>query len=61
MVCTFDRGGQLSQVAWAQKGEVPFTAPQGAQLVCDPLANCTETTAGAKITLTTVPIRIYQQ
>ncbi len=61
VVCTFDRAGQTSVVAWAQKGEVPYTTPAGAQLVCDPLANCTETTAGATITLTTVPIRIYQQ
>ncbi len=29
--------------------------------MCDPLANCTETTPGTEITLTTVPIRIYTQ
>ncbi len=61
VVCTFDRDGQTSVVAWAEKGQVSYTAPAGAQLVCDPLANCTETTPGAKINLTTVPIRIYQQ
>lgn len=61
VVCSFDRDGQTSVVAWADKGTAPYTAPEGAQLVCDPLANCTETTPGAEITLTTVPIRIYQQ
>ena len=59
--CTFTRDGQASVVAWAQSGEVPYTAPDGAQLVCDPLANCQEVAPGASITLTEVPIRIYSQ
>ena len=54
-------GESPAAVAWAQTGEVPFTAPEGSQLVCDPLANCTELTAGSPITLTEVPVRIYTQ
>ena len=61
VVCTFTRGGVPSTVAWAQTGEVAYTAPEGAQLMCDPLANCTEVTAGAPITLTEIPVRIYVQ
>ena len=61
VTCEFTRDGQTSIVAWADSGEAPYTAPEGAQLVCDPLANCTETTPGAAITLTEVPIRIYTQ
>ena len=61
VICTFSRDGVPSTVAWAQTGEVPYTAPEGAQLVCDPLANCTELTAGSPITLTEVPVRIYTQ
>ena len=61
VTCTFTRDGQSSVVAWAGSGETPYTAPEGAQLVCDPLANCQEVTAGASITLTEVPIRIYSQ
>ena len=61
VTCNFTRDGQTSVVAWADSGEATYTAPEGAQLVCDPLANCTETTPGTEITLTTVPIRIYTQ
>ena len=61
VVCSFDRDGQTSVVVWADTGQATYTAPEGAQLVCDPLANCTETEPGAQINLTTVPIRIYQQ
>ncbi len=61
VTCEFTRDGQTSVVAWAQTGEAPYTAPEGAQLVCDPLANCVETTPGAQITLTEVPIRVYTQ
>ena len=61
VTCTFTREGQTSVVAWAQTGEVPFTAPEGAQLVCDPLANCLEVTPGSEITLTEVPIRVFTQ
>ena len=38
-------------------GEAPYTAPEGTQLVCDPLANCQEAEAGAQITLTEIPVR----
>jgi len=61
VVCTFSRDGVPSTVAWAQTGEAPFTAPEGAKLVCDPLANCTELAGGSPITLTEVPVRIYTQ
>ena len=61
VLCNFSRDGQKSVVAWAQTGEATYTAPEGAQLVCDPLANCQETTPGTQITLTEVPIRIYTQ
>jgi GH35 family endo-1,4-beta-xylanase len=59
--CTFTRDGAKSIVAWSEKGDVPFTAPEGTQLVCDPLANCAESQGGAVITLTEVPVRIYLQ
>lgn len=61
VTCTFTRDGVASTVVWSESGEVPYTAPAGAQLVCDPLANCTELTEGAAITLTEVPVRIYTQ
>jgi GH35 family endo-1,4-beta-xylanase len=61
VLCNFSRDGQKSVVAWAQTGQAAYTAPAGAQLVCDPLANCQETTPGSAITLTEVPIRIYTQ
>ena len=61
VTCEFTRDGQTSVVAWAETGEAPYTAPEGAQLVCDPLANCQEVAPGAAITLTEVPIRIYTQ
>ena len=56
--CTFVRDGQKSIVAWAETGETSYTMPEGAQLVCDPLQNCTEPASGP-FTLTEVPVRIY--
>jgi hypothetical protein len=61
VVCTFTRDGVPSTVVWSESGDVPYTAPAGAQLVCDPLANCTELTEGAAMTLTEIPVRIYTQ
>ena len=61
VTCSFTREGQTSVVAWAQSGEAPYTAPEGAQLVCDPLANCLEVTPGSEIMLTEVPIRVFTQ
>lgn len=61
VTCTFTRGGVPSIVAWAQSGEIPYTVPEGTQLVCDPLATCQELAAGAQMTLTEVPVRIYLQ
>ena len=61
VVCNFSRDGSSWVVAWAQSGEVPFTAPEGTALVCDPLANCTESTPGAEVVLTEVPVRFYTQ
>ena len=61
VTCDFDRAGQKSVVAWAETGEAAYTAPEGAALVCDPIANCQETQAGAAITLTEIPVRIYLQ
>ena len=61
VTCDFTRDGQKTVVAWAQTGEAPYTAPENAQLVCDPLANCQEVTPGAAITLTEIPVRIYTQ
>ena len=61
VTCNFSKDGAKWIVAWAQTGEVPYTAPEGTQLVCDPLANCQESQAGASLTLTEVPLRIYLQ
>jgi len=61
VTCTFSRDGSSWVVAWAQSGEVPYTAPEGTALVCDPLANCTESSGGAAVTLTDVPVRFYTQ
>ena len=61
VTCTFARDGQQSIVAWAEQGDAPYTLPAGAQLVCDPLAQCTEGTEGTQITLTQIPVRIYLQ
>jgi len=61
VTCTFDRGGQKSIVAWAEKGDAKYNAPANALLVCDPLSNCTQATPGAPITLTEVPINISLQ
>jgi len=61
VTCNFSKDGESWIVAWAQKGEVPFTAPAGTKLVCDPLANCQESQEGAAITLTEVPLRVYLQ
>lgn len=61
VTCDFTRDGKTSVVAWAQKGEAQYTAPAGAQLVCDPMANCKEVEPGAAVTLTEVPVRIYVQ
>ena len=61
VTCNFSRDGSIWVVAWAQSGEVPFTAPEGTALVCDPLANCSESSGGAEVTLTTVPVRFYLQ
>lgn len=61
VTCDFDRAGQKSIVAWAETGTADYTAPEGAALVCDPLANCQEATAGQAITLTEVPVRVYTQ
>jgi hypothetical protein len=48
-------------IAWAAEGEATYTAPEGSQLICDPLANCQEAGPGTEITLTEVPIRVYLQ
>lgn len=61
VVCNFTKDGATSVVAWAQTGEAPYTAPEGTQLVCDPLANCQESTPGSAVTLTEVPLRFYLQ
>jgi hypothetical protein len=61
VTCTFDRNGQTSIVAWAQTGEASLTAPEGAVIVCDPVANCTAIEPGATVTLTEVPIQIATQ
>lgn len=61
VVCNFSREGAKSVVAWAEKGEVPFKAPDGTALVCDPLANCQEVAGGAEMTLTEVPVRFFLQ
>ena len=61
VTCNFSKDGTSWVVAWAEKGDVPFTAPAGTKLVCDPLANCQESQEGAQITLTEIPVRLYQQ
>ena len=61
VVCTFTRDGQKSVVAWSEKGDVAFKAPEGTALVCDPLANCQEVAAGADVTLTEIPVRFFLQ
>ena len=61
VTCTFARDGQQSIVAWSEVGDTAYTVPAGAQLVCDPLANCQEAAEGAQITLTEVPVRLYLQ
>lgn len=61
VTCNFTRDGQVSVIAWAETGEAPLTVPAGAQLVCDPLANCQQISPDAAITLTEVPVRISTQ
>jgi hypothetical protein len=61
VTCVFSKSGTSWTIAWAQSGEVAFTAPAGSQLVCDPLSNCQELREGQEITLTEIPVRIYQQ
>ena len=61
VTCNFTKAGTNWIVAWAQTGEVAFTAPAGSQLVCDPLSNCQELREGQELTLTEVPVRIYLQ
>ena len=61
VTCAFVRDGQKSIVAWAETGETSYSLPEGAQLVCDPLQNCTEPATGAPLTLTEVPVRIFLQ
>ncbi len=61
VTCNFSKAGAKWIVAWAETGTAQYTAPEGTQLVCDPLANCTETAAGTGITLTEVPVRVYLQ
>jgi hypothetical protein len=62
VICNFTRGGNNWQWAWAESGEAPYTTPEGALLVCDPLANCQDldpqAPGGSPITLTEVPVRI---
>jgi len=61
VTCTFSREGSSWVVAWAQSGDVAYTAPEGTALVCDPLANCTESSGGSEVTLTEIPVRFYLQ
>lgn len=61
VTCDFSKDGTSWVVAWAESGDVPYTAPANTKLVCDPLANCQEAQGGAEITLTEVPVRLYQQ
>lgn len=61
VTCDFSRDGISWVVAWAQAGEATYTAPENAQLICDPLANCVEATPGGEVTLTEVPVRVYLQ
>lgn len=59
VTCDFSREGAPYVVAWAQTGEAAYTLPEGAKLICDPLANCQEGAAGSEITLTEIPVRVY--
>lgn len=61
VVCDFSKAGTSWVVAWAESGDAPYTAPEGTRLICDPLANCQESEAGAQITLTEVPVRVFLQ
>ena len=61
VTCDFNRDGTTWVVAWAQEGEAPYTTPSNSQLICDPLANCSEAGPNTEITLTEVPIRVYLQ
>ncbi len=61
VVCDFSRDGTSWKVAWAQAGEVAYTTPENSQLVCDPLAVCSEAPPASAVTLTEVPVRIYLQ
>jgi len=61
VTCTFSKDGTSWVVAWAEKGDTTYTVPEGARLVCDPLANCQEVESGASITVTEVPVRFYFQ
>jgi polysaccharide biosynthesis protein PslG len=61
VTCDFSRADSTWVVAWSEKGDLPYTTPAGTQLVCDPMAQCQQTEAGATITLTEVPVRVYTQ
>ena len=61
VTCSFTKDGAKSIVAWSETGDAPYTAPEGTQLVCDPLSNCQEVTPGQQMTLTEIPVRIYVQ
>jgi len=61
VVCDFSRDGTSWLVAWAQAGEAVYAMPENAQLICDPLASCTEAPVSGATTLTEVPVRIYLQ
>jgi hypothetical protein len=61
VVCDFSKDGTTWVVAWSEGADAPYTVPEGARLVCDPLANCQEVEAGAQVTLTEIPVRFYQQ
>jgi len=59
--CKFSKAGASWIVAWAETGTAAYKAPDNAQLVCDPLAQCTQSSSGASLTLTEIPVRIYLQ
>jgi len=59
VICNFSSMDSKWIVAWAEKGEVPYTTPENSQLVCDPLANCREAAPSSDIMLTTIPVRVY--
>jgi len=61
VLCDFSRDGTNWIVAWAQSGEVTYTTPENSQLVCDPLAQCSEAPPSSALALTEVPVRIYLQ